>query len=148
MDLSASYREAQRPTFAINDGVDFRGSTALADADRLIFLPVLPRSPRGALSRRCYRSDTDYRIGRQLIENSLPDASAGPTVEPPQIKSHDPPPSTENHVRPNYSIIYLGTDPAFVAAFFCHSMPLTLFFVGVGFLISPLNPSQIRNVLA
>jgi hypothetical protein len=61
MDLSASYREAQRPTFAINDGVDFRGSTAPADADRLIFLPLLPRSARGALSRWCYRSDTDYR---------------------------------------------------------------------------------------
>jgi len=49
MDLSASYREAQRPTFAINDGVDFRGSTAPADADCLIFLPLLPRSARGAL---------------------------------------------------------------------------------------------------
>src|ERR1700704_3579200 len=28
-----------------------------------------------------------------------------------QIKSHDPPPSTVNHVRSNYSIHYLGTDP-------------------------------------
>ena len=111
MDLSASYREAQRPTFAVDDGVDFRGSTALADADRLIFLPVLPRSPRGALSRRCYRSDTDYRIGRQLIENSLPDASAGPTVEPPQIKSHDPPPITVNHDHYDFSRRYVGTDP-------------------------------------
>ena len=29
-----------------------------------------------------------------------------------QIKSHDPPPRTVNHVRPNYSIVYLGTDPS------------------------------------
>ena len=28
-----------------------------------------------------------------------------------QIKSHDPPPRTVNHVHSNYSIIYLGTDP-------------------------------------
>src|SRR4029077_5816504 len=27
-----------------------------------------------------------------------------------QIKSHDPPPRTVNHVRSNYSIRYLGTD--------------------------------------
>jgi hypothetical protein len=27
-----------------------------------------------------------------------------------QIKSHDPPPRTVNHVRSNYSNIYLGTD--------------------------------------
>jgi len=29
-----------------------------------------------------------------------------------QIKSHDPPPRTVNHVRLNYSIIYAGTDPS------------------------------------
>ena len=29
-----------------------------------------------------------------------------------QIKSHDPPPRTVNHVRSNYSIIYAGTDPS------------------------------------
>ena len=34
-----------------------------------------------------------------------------------QIKSHDPPPRTVNHVRPNYSIIYLGTDPSKTRAF-------------------------------
>src|SRR4029079_9829698 len=28
-----------------------------------------------------------------------------------EIKSHDPPPSTVNHVRLNYSMSYLGTDP-------------------------------------
>src|SRR3954454_20376942 len=30
-----------------------------------------------------------------------------------QIKSHDPPPRTVNHVRSNYSIRYLGTDPSY-----------------------------------
>src|SRR4029079_2046085 len=29
-----------------------------------------------------------------------------------EIKSHDPPPSTVNHVRLNYSMSYLGTDPS------------------------------------
>ena len=29
-----------------------------------------------------------------------------------QIKSHDPPPHTVNHVRPKYSNSYLGTDPS------------------------------------
>src|SRR5471032_3266716 len=108
---------------------------------------------------------TVARLQRQLVENTLPDAPARPTVEAivsrrvgaiafrqispwhsgaqnvkyrihnlaiinsrvlsalrqkwlkkrpvliAQIKSHDPPPRTVNHVRSNYSIIYLGTDP-------------------------------------
>ena len=29
-----------------------------------------------------------------------------------QIKSHDPPPDTVNHVQPCFSIIYVGTDPS------------------------------------
>jgi len=44
--LSAGYREAERPAFAIDNRVDFRGSTAAADADRLIFLP--PFAPLAA----------------------------------------------------------------------------------------------------
>src|SRR5450755_1028241 len=32
-----------------------------------------------------------------------------------QIKSLDPPPRTVNHVRPNYSIVYLSTDPSIAA---------------------------------
>src|SRR3974390_1695824 len=32
-----------------------------------------------------------------------------------EIKSHDPPPRTVNHVRPNYSMNYLGTDPRLLA---------------------------------
>ncbi len=47
--------------------------------------------------------------------------------------------STANAVSPSSAF--------FVAAFFCHSMPLTTFSSGVGFLLSSLNPSQIRNVL-
>ena len=42
MDLSARHREAQRPAFAVDNGVDFRSSAAPADADRLIFLPPFP----------------------------------------------------------------------------------------------------------
>ena len=106
------------------------------------------------------------RFRRQLVENTLPDAPARPTVKAivsrrigavacrqispwhsgaqhvkyrihnlaiinsralsalrqqrlkkrpvliAQIKSHDPPPRTANHVRANYSIVYLGTDPS------------------------------------
>ena len=40
-DLSTGHREAEWPTFAVDDCVDFRGPTAAADADRLIFLPPL-----------------------------------------------------------------------------------------------------------
>lgn len=39
VDLSARHCEVQRPTFAVDDCVDFRRSPAPADADRLIFLP-------------------------------------------------------------------------------------------------------------
>ena len=44
--LSAGHREAERPTFAVDNRVDFRGPTAPADADRLIFLP--PFAPLAA----------------------------------------------------------------------------------------------------
>ena len=39
VDLSACYDEVQRPTFAVDDRVDFRRPATPADADRLIFLP-------------------------------------------------------------------------------------------------------------
>jgi len=42
MHLSAGHNEAQRPTFAVDNRVDLRGSAAPADADRLIFLPPFP----------------------------------------------------------------------------------------------------------
>ena len=41
MDLSARDSEVQRATLAIDDGVDFCGTTAATDADGLILLPPL-----------------------------------------------------------------------------------------------------------
>ena len=46
MDLSARHDEVQRPAFAVDDRVDFRGAAAPADADRLILLP--PFAPLAA----------------------------------------------------------------------------------------------------
>ena len=46
VDLSAGQREAEWPALAVDDCVDFRGSTAPADADCLIFLP--PFAPLAA----------------------------------------------------------------------------------------------------
>ena len=46
VNLSTRHYEAEWPTFAVNNCVDFRGPTAPADADRLIFLP--PFAPLAA----------------------------------------------------------------------------------------------------
>ena len=46
VDMSARHSEVQRPAFAVDNRVDFRGSAASADADRLIFLP--PFAPLAA----------------------------------------------------------------------------------------------------
>ena len=44
MDLSTGHGVAQWPTFAVDNRMDFRVSTAPADVDRLIFLsPFAPR---------------------------------------------------------------------------------------------------------
>ena len=43
MDMSARQSEVQRPAFAVDCGMDFCGSAATADADRLIFLPPFAR---------------------------------------------------------------------------------------------------------
>ena len=58
MDLPACYSEVQRPTLAVDNGMDFRGSTTPAEANRLIFLPPFaPLAARWAftivLSMRC-----------------------------------------------------------------------------------------------
>jgi hypothetical protein len=63
-------KRSGRP-FAVDYGVDFPSSTAPADADRLIFLPILPRSPAvcfhdGAVDQ----IQTIARLGRQPIENA------------------------------------------------------------------------------
>ena len=84
MDLSARHGEVQRPTFAVDNRVDFRGPTAPADADRLIFLPPFPPlAARWAftmvLSIR-YRLSRDFDASR--VEDTLPDAPARPAVEP------------------------------------------------------------------
>ena len=46
VDLATCHREVQRATLAVDDGVDFRGATAPANADRLILLP--PFAPLAA----------------------------------------------------------------------------------------------------
>ena len=46
MHLSAGHSEVQRPTFAVDNRVEFCGPAAAADADRLIFLP--PFAPLAA----------------------------------------------------------------------------------------------------
>ena len=71
---------------------------------------------------------TVARFRSELVENTLPDPTSrcdrllarsfGPSVAAvekrpvliAQIKSHDPPPRRVTYVRPNYSIVYLGTD--------------------------------------
>jgi len=64
MYLSTRHHEAQRPAFAVDNGVDFCGSAAPADADRLILLPLFaPLAARWAftmvLSIR-YRLSRDF----------------------------------------------------------------------------------------
>jgi len=46
VDLAARHSKVQRAAFAVDDGVDFRGATAAADADRLLLLP--PFAPLAA----------------------------------------------------------------------------------------------------
>jgi hypothetical protein len=66
MDLAARHDEVQRSTLAVNDGVDFRGTTAATDADRLILLPLLHRWQRGGPSRWCCQSGEDRRAISRL----------------------------------------------------------------------------------
>jgi hypothetical protein len=58
VDLPTSDAEVQGSTLAIDDRMDFRGARTTADANRLIFLPLLRRWPRDALSQSCYRSSS------------------------------------------------------------------------------------------
>ena len=51
MDVSARQNEVQWPAFAIDNGVDFCGPAATADADRLIILaPFAPFAARWAFT--------------------------------------------------------------------------------------------------
>ena len=76
MDLATRHSKVQRPTLAIDDGVDFRGATATADADRLILLPPLaPLAARWAftmvLSIR-YRPSRDLDASVSKIRFQIP----------------------------------------------------------------------------
>jgi len=76
VDLPARHREVQWAAFAVNDGVDFRGATAAADADRLILLPPFaPLAARWAftivLSIR-YRLSRDFDASVSKIRFQMP----------------------------------------------------------------------------
>ena len=64
MDLATRHSKVQRPTLAIDDGVDFRGATATADADRLILLP--PLAPLAARWAFTIVLSIRYRLSRDL----------------------------------------------------------------------------------
>ena len=49
MHLATSKQEVQRPSFAVNTGMDLGGPATTADADVLRFLPLLHHWPRDAL---------------------------------------------------------------------------------------------------
>jgi hypothetical protein len=48
VDLAAGDGEVQRTAFTVDNGMDFRGPAAAADANRLLFLPPFP-----PLAQRC-----------------------------------------------------------------------------------------------
>jgi len=64
VDLAAGHREVQRAAFAIDDGVDFRGPPAAADADRLILLP--PFAPLAARWAFTIVLSIRYRLSRDF----------------------------------------------------------------------------------
>jgi hypothetical protein len=76
MDLPARHREVQWAAFAVDDGVNFRGATAAADADRLLLLPPFaPLAARWAftivLSIR-YRLSRDFDASVSKIRFQMP----------------------------------------------------------------------------
>ena len=76
VDLATRYREVQWAAFAVDDGVDFRGATAAADADRLLLLPPFaPLAARWAftivLSIR-YRLSRDFDASVSKIRFQMP----------------------------------------------------------------------------
>ena len=64
VDLPARHREIQWTAFAVDDGVDFRGATAAADADRLILLP--PFTPLAARWAFTIVLSIRYRLSRDF----------------------------------------------------------------------------------
>ena len=76
VDLPARHREVQRSALAVDDGVNLRGATAAADADRLILLPPFaPLAARWAftivLSIR-YRLSRDFDASASKIRFQMP----------------------------------------------------------------------------
>src|SRR4029450_9757221 len=81
--LSTGDGEVQWSTLAIDDRMDFRGPPTTADANRLIFLPFCPPGrPMRFPNRAIDQVQTVARFCRQHIENTLPDSSPRPAVEP------------------------------------------------------------------
>ena len=64
MDLPARNREVQRAAFAVDTRVNFRGSAAPADTDRLIFLP--PFAPLAARWAFTIVLSIRYKLSRDL----------------------------------------------------------------------------------
>ncbi len=64
VNLAACHREVQWAAFAVDDGVDFRGATATADADRLNFLP--PFAPLAARWAFTIVLSIRYRLSRDF----------------------------------------------------------------------------------
>jgi len=63
VDLAAGHREVQWAAFAVDDGVDFRGAAAAADADRLILLPPFaPLAARWISMPACQKSASRCRV--------------------------------------------------------------------------------------
>ena len=64
VDLSAGQRKVQRPTLAVDDGMDFCRAAAATDADRLILLP--PLAPLAARWAFTIVLSIRYRLSRDL----------------------------------------------------------------------------------
>jgi hypothetical protein len=76
VDLSARHREVQRTAFAVNDDVNFRGTTAAADADRLVLLPpfalLAARWAFTTLISIRYRPSRDFDARMSKIRFQMP----------------------------------------------------------------------------
>ena len=64
VDLPARHREVQRTALAVDDGVNFRGATAAADANRLLLLP--PFAPLAARWAFTIVLSIRYRLSRDF----------------------------------------------------------------------------------
>ena len=81
MDLSARHSEVQRAAFAVDRGMDFRGTAAATDADGLIFLP--PFAPLAARWAFTIVLSIRYRLSRDF------DASVSKTASRCRAETSD-----------------------------------------------------------